>query len=106
MNFGSMLVNLTGLVLACLLIGFFVWGAYDEVLSVGVSQDYVGAQAVYTFGDLISIFATVITMAAVLLILTLAALVADCCGFLLFGVPTAAPPAWNGSVRHGRRHLG
>ncbi|XP_038053336.1 uncharacterized protein LOC119725822 [Patiria miniata] len=77
-NFGSLLLNLTGMILAACVIGFYTWGAWS-VLTIGLSNTN-------TVNDrLISIYSSVILMAAILFIVSLMAMFMDCCSYALFG---------------------
>jgi hypothetical protein len=78
-NLGALVLNLTGMILAACIIGFFTWGAWTT-LEAGLSGTGT------TLGDkLISQYTAIILMAVMIFILSLIAMFMDCCSYALFG---------------------
>ena len=76
---GSLVLNLTGMILAACVIGFFTWGAWS-VLSMGITG--VPSSGI---DKLITIYTAIILMAVIVFIMSLMAMFMDCCSYALFG---------------------
>ena len=72
-NFGSLMLNLTGVVLSSLLIGFYTWGSWSAISA----NPHVVID--------VSVYATAILMAISIFLVSLMAMFMDCCSFALFG---------------------
>ncbi len=100
-NFGSLLLNMTGVILSAVLIGLYTWGAWD-VISVSVVRT---AGATYTEDD-ISVYATGIVMAISIFLVSMMAMFMDCCSFALFGGMSGADYGPPGRPRYYDGHYG
>ncbi|XP_022097558.1 uncharacterized protein LOC110983016 [Acanthaster planci] len=78
-NLGALVLNLTGMILAACVIGFFTWGAWT-ILEAGLTGNSANMN-----DKLISQYTTIILMAVMIFILSLMAMFMDCCSYALFG---------------------